>query len=604
MAIEDNDAEAGYAFIGAVHDLLASARSHQKADLLLAAVMQALYEADRDFAEVVRRVGQIWPGAVLSEADVQMALELGSELRLVARTETLASGDVWTLTKNGVDDVRQHAQWVTELRERACEDVQERAASGLMTELNTDQAEALLDHLVRALGTAIRASQAPYTGQIDALLHTGRANQRVAPRHLDRDELLRAVGQSGDPAIDFVRSLALAAVDPLDPFGNELVSHITTGCILYAFVAGVDRQKLMRRIGSPTGQRAVLDTPLLVDLLGPRRVACSLEATIRSAVVGGWEVIALDHSVEEAAEVLHRDVPGIAKTLVDVLQDGTQQAWYASLADGQLPSLCVEALRDGTYSNLDQLIAAVDDLPARLEVLGVVVRPHGNQEPEMVSVLRESLRAELGERSHRSDVVLQRDAETMTVVWRCRQRKQSSQWPGGWVITKDRYMAPAYAKADLRDKVALTLTGAQWATLLSVSVDPVAVESLARAAAAQIMDEAAWTLPVRYPPHIAVELARQLSPEQGGSDTDIRVAQMTLDDALVDSQTGAGVASTVLAERARRINALAETDKQRLAERLAAARRSAEDARADADKAHIRRLEGEQQNRRAFDRQP
>lgn len=587
------DPTAGYAFIGAVHELLASSRSHRKADLLLAAVLQALFEADRALPEIVARVQQIWPGAVQAASDVEAALELGSELRLVARAESLGSHTVWTLTKTGADDVRQHAEWVGDMRARAREQVRERARAGLMTDIDEEQADALLDHLVRALAQAIRSSQAPYVGQVDAMLNTGRASGRVMPKHLDRDVLLQAVGDGDDPTIEFVRGLALAAVDPLDAFGNELVSHITTGCILYAFIAGVDRQRLLARLGSPSGQRVVLDTPLLIDLIGPRRVAGPLEETIRTAVACGWDVVALEHSIEEAQQVIHRDVPEINKTLVGALQQGSQQAWYASLTEDQLPSLCVEVLQDGTYRNLEQLLAAADRLAERLSDLGVTVRAHGNKDEGRVTRLYDALENQLSERNHRSDQVLQRDADTMAVIWRRRERQRGSHWPGGWVVTKDRYMAPAYAEAEPRDHVSLTITAAQWATLLAVSAAPAEVERLAQAAAGQFMDDAAWTIPVRYPPDVAIDLARQLSPEQGGSETDIRVAQMTLDEAL-DEPTGASVASLVLAERARRINKIASTDKRRLTEGLAAARESAAAAQTKAQDADNQRLRSEQ----------
>lgn len=80
------------------------------------------------------------------------ALELGSELRSVARAESLGSHTVHTLTKTGADHVRQHAEWVGDMRARAREQVRERARAGLMTDIDVEQADALLDHLVQAPG--------------------------------------------------------------------------------------------------------------------------------------------------------------------------------------------------------------------------------------------------------------------------------------------------------------------------------------------------------------------------------------------------------------------------------------------------------------------
>lgn len=592
----DHTESSDFAFIGAVHGLLKSTRSSQKADLLLAAVLQALYESDRAFAEVVERVRQIWPGAVQSDTDISDALAIGSRLRLVAKAESLDETAVWTLTKTGADDVRQHSNWVSEMRSRARNDIQERARAGMLQDLSGGQADLILDRLVHGLAAVVRSSQAPYIGQVDALLHTGRANQRLSPRNLDRDALLSSMGDETGAAAEFLRALALAAIDPLDPFGNELVSHITTGCILYAFVAGVDRQHLLKRVGNPGDQRAVLDTPVLIELLGPKRMSSGLLRTIRSAVEAGWEVIALEHSVEEAQQVLHRDVPTIQGQLRNAVATGSREAWYASLTEDQLPSLCVEVLREGTYKSLEGLLVAADALPGWLQSLGVLVRPHNNEDNAQVQRCFDALTDVLAEtdKGARSELVVQRDANSMTVVWRRRRRPTSGSWPGGWVITKDRSMGPAYVRVNSRDKVNLALTPQQWATLLSVSASPVDVEALARAAADQFLDEAAWTLPVRYPPDVAMDLARQLSPEHGGSETDLRVAQMTLDEALVypDSTT---IAASVLSGRANRVNNLSEATLQRWSEGMAQERERAQAAEVQALKADNKRLDSEQE---------
>lgn len=290
-----------------------------------------------------------------------------------------------------------------------------------------------------------------------------------------------------------------------------------------------------------------------------------------------------------------------AGTLTDIkdalrlaVAGGSREAWYASLAEDQLPSLCVEVLRDGTYSNLEQLLLAADHLTQRLEELGIVVRPHGNVDDD-ATVVRcfEALQEQLAGGKARSDLVLQRDADSMAVVWRRRRRARTGRWPGGWIVTKDRAISPAYLRAQSQDKVSLTLTTAQWATLLSISAKPVDVEDLARAAADQFVDEAAWTLPVRYPPEVALELARQLSPEHGGSDTDLRVAQMSLDEAL-ETPDSAAIASMVLSGRTRRVNSISQADRERWSQGLETEREDAKAARLKAAEETAARVQTEQ----------
>jgi hypothetical protein len=595
LPASDSSDSSDFAFIGAVHGLLNSSRSAEKTDLLLAAVLQSLYEFDRGLPALVERVQQIWPGAVSSDNEVMAAIEVGIKLGLIAEVESLDPDTTWTLTRQGMDDVRQHVDWVKEIRHRARDQVQERARSGLQTELTAEQAEQVLDRLVHGLARAIRATQEPYVGQVDALLHTGKGGQRLAPRSFDRAALLESLNGSSDDLGQFVRTLAFDAIDPLDPFANELVSHITTGCVMHAFVAGTGRHELLKRLGKPEGQRAVLDTPVLIDLLGPKRLAIGLQRAIRSAVDSGWDVVAFEHSIEEAREVLQRDVPGIQVAMRTALADGVQATWYATLADGQLPSLCVEVLRDGTYQSLDHLLAAADRLPRLLEGFGVNVRGHGNDGDSRVQASFEALEEQLGvTNSTRSEHVLERDANTMAAVWRRRARpSRGGRWPGGWVITRDRAMTPAYLHAQTRDKVPLTLTGGQWATLLSISAPPIEIEGLARVAAEQFVDEAAWVLPVRYPANIALDLARQLSPQHGGSNTDLRMAQMTLDEAL-EAPDSSQIAAAVLSARTRRVNNLAQAEKERWLEGVSREKERATGAQLQALEEANARLAAEQ----------
>jgi hypothetical protein len=89
-------------------------------------------------------------------------------------------------------------------------------------------------------------------------------------------------------------------------------------------------------------------------------------------------------------------------------------------------------------------------------------------------------------------------------------------------------------------------------------------------------------------------LARQLSPERGGSSTDLRFAQMSLDEAL-EEPSGEAIASLVLSERARRINKIAASDKQRLTAGLADAKESAKASQLMAAEAQNVGLHQEQQ---------
>lgn len=67
---------------------------------------------------------------------------------------------------------------------------------------------------------------------------------------------------------ELLSALALEAFDPLSTFGNDLVMHITVGYMLHSFIARRDNLGARKASGTLRGDRAVLDTPVLLPLLG------------------------------------------------------------------------------------------------------------------------------------------------------------------------------------------------------------------------------------------------------------------------------------------------------------------------------------------------
>jgi hypothetical protein len=580
-----------YAFLGAVHELIDSSRVATSADLVLAATCHALRSGDKTPTELVAIVDQIWPGARTSTEVVLHALELGQELHLVEQRQAIGDSTLWALTVNGVDDVERQVSWAHDLRERTRIDLVRRAERDLDILLDSATSELWLDRLVRALVEGVRRSQDVYLGRVDEIV-----GHRLSPRGIDQGTVVALLddARSNPATVDFLKSCAIAAFDPLDPFGTDLISHITVGCVLHSYVAGRDGSAALQRLGSPIGQRALLDTPVLVDLIGPRRVSDPTQVTIKAAVAAGWDVIVCEHSVQELTQVVSREVPLIRRAFAEAHAAGVRDEWYASLVADQLPSYCIEALRDGTYSSVDELIGAAEGVVEVLQRLGVQVREHGNDNDlAYVERCRRALETTLATARRRSEAVVQRDADSMALLWRTRRRPQRGAWPGGWIITSDRQITSAYRVAQTSDQVQLTLSLPQWTTLLSVTVPPAEIVDLATAAATQLLDEAIWLLPSRYPSDVALDLARQLSPERGGSEMDLRIAQLSMEDLLDEAderRSATSIAADVLAERMKRAEILknlaidSERRQRQAAESQAAAsaRRSQdESARAD-----------------------
>lgn len=543
----------GYAFVGAVHSLVQASKSATKPDLILAAACHSLRDGDKTTDELRSVVTRVWPGARVGVEDVETSLSMGAELGLLHPVTGLDEARLWQLTPRGVDDVQRQVDWVSSLRERTAAALRIKAKSDLGLKISSPQAELWLERIVGALIAGITASQDAYLGRVDHLV-----GKRLSPRKVDRNLVLSHLDdlQSEASIIEFLKACTVSALDPLDPFGDELVSHITTGCVLHSYVAGRESAAVLDALGSPVSQRALIDTPVLVELIGPSRVSQSVTLTIATAVEAGWDVVVCQHSIDELIGVIELEVPQIREQFTQAHARGIKEEWYASLAPNQLPSFAIEVLRDGTYKSIDQMVGAAKSIAQRLQGLGVIVREHFNDNDRPnVDRCRVALEREVAG-THRSNNAIQRDAESMALIWRRRRRQETgNRWPGGWIITPDRHLSAPYAEIARGDRVALTLSVSQWSTLLSVTVPPVDVVGLAEAAASQLVEEAMWLLPSRFPSDVALELAERLSPERGGSETDIRYAQMTLDlalDAEHSERTANAIAADVLAARVKR----------------------------------------------------
>lgn len=580
-------------FLSAVHYLVQNPGKADATDLLLAAIMHSLDERSLRVADLSDRVKKIWPASATGADDILDALKVGRELGLVVESPNLQGTDEWMLTQSGANDVARHRAWAQQLRTQSAKQLAERAKDALGIELSTEQASLWLHALTKALVAGVQHAQDAYHGNIEQLV-TG----SVRPRGIDRDAVLEAINDHEGDRGEFLRACALAAIDPIDPFGNEIISYITTGCILHSVVAQSARARVKHELGSAVGERAFLDTPCLMALLHVERVSAPMSLAIKTAVAQGWEVQVLEHSLEELREVLERSARELPTAFKSARERGARDDWLATLIDDQVTSMLIEGLQSGLYPDVRSFGSAASRLDRILADLGVTIRPASNYNRTEVTRFADALKESLGERGARSSVVIDRDAETMAAARRRRarqpQQRGNSKWPGCWVITTDRHMGRAYATVT-RTSVILTLTPSQWTKLLAAFSDPIGVVDLAVASADQWIEEAMWTIPVRFPAEMAAALAASLSPQAGGSSTDLRVAQLTLADALeATDATGASLASNVLERRTKRLH-------NSMSIRLEEAEGRAEEDRLARLEAEMKRAQAELAARRASD---
>jgi hypothetical protein len=423
----------------------------------------------------------------------------------------------------------------------------------------------------------------------------------IAPRRFDRNrafEVLRNPDLDSG-VIEFLEAAVIAALDRTDPFGNDLVNHIATGCVLLAFLAERDHAAVRERLQEVVDEEFVLDTPVLVPLIGPTKDAEPIIGAIKATISAGARVVVAEHTVKEFIELVETIGAEHIPTLTQALSDGLNARAYCTAVNSQALETWVAALYEGRYKSWREFEKEAHRIGQRLQDLGVIVRPHGNRVPETVAACGTALSQELSERSHpRSAAAIERDANTMAMVLRHRLKHQGSDrlWPGSWIVTTDRHIGPAYRGLSPKDAVPVTLSIPQWAVLMTSCRRTVTVKELATVTAPLVRRQAILAIAARYPADVALEIAKVLAPDENGpAGTDLRVAQLvsanvTSMDAVLDPTTGLpagttplGLAGDVLVRRRRRMEAQqwavaarAEEDRLRAQDEAVSAERTAQ----------------------------
>lgn len=584
--------------ISAAHALLNSDRIADEQELLLTTVVEVLAGSAMVSSEVAAAVQRIWPGAELTAEVIDSALQRGLEAGLLTTQDTLIE-KAWALTPSGRAETDGTRSWYEDAIARLADQVRDRAREDFGS-VTREQAQLWAGLLIDLLARGIRQMESAYEGNV-----TRRADGGISPVGLDAQVMFDELDKRSVSVeiATFLKSCLLGAIDEADPFGNEIVNYVATACVLTAVAARRSRADATAKLGNLNGLRMLLDTPVLVSLVGVASDAARIEMAIKAAVLLKADVVVPEHVLEELHEVVLRVERDSIGALTTALASGINTRIYRATVNDQILETFLDAAEAGRYKNWSEFRQASEQLSIRLKELGVSVRPHHNYDPAIVMTCRERLIEQLDRAGGgRSDAVIDRDAQSMAMVWRHRRRHRatsSSLWPGGWVVTTDRQMSPAFARVDPADPVAITLTPAQWATLLSECADPPAVRDLVIAAASFVREESMLAIAMRYPPKVALDLARTLNAD-GVSSTDTRVAQMSLEDLLDQagghpSLSGEKLAGRIMERRIRRQTAAADVQR----EELERARARSEEAREAAEA----QLEAERVAREAMARQ-
>jgi len=353
----------------------------------------------------------------------------------------------------------------------------------------------------------------------------------------------------------------LAAIDETDPFGNEIVGYVATGCVLHAVAAGRNGASAREKLGGLAGRLVVVDTNVLLRFLGPSLSADPFRQTVRHALTAGMDVVVPVHVLDELREVVENLGNKYIPDLVTNLKAGiSSRVFIQSVSVSSLAEF-VAACEEGIYSGWPAYVDRVSKLESELGLMGISVREHQNIDRPRVSRAEAVLANEITQHGHvRKALAIARDAESIEMVWRARREHdpiKDGLWPGGWFLSTDLRVEPTYQVLEGADSPSFVLRPVQWATLLTEAASGADASVLVEAAASYLRQETMISIAVKYPPATVLALARGLFSDEF-SETDERVAQLSLTgliDLVGDGSTPSGeqVATQVLARRSERV---------------------------------------------------
>ncbi len=554
--------------LAAVGAVLSHDRRATEHDIVIQAALEPLREGPKSESWLVSYLQGVWPGAGVNSARLAAAMGVARQAELVVRGSH--NGQVeWSLTPKAAAEVSHMRDWANDILESTARQVREQlAAAGR----DVTPSEALLwtGRLKHALLVAVRGSFAAYNGEV-----TGNGDTLLAARHYDLQSMRKSVLETAGGASDaeLLLSLAMSAINPVTDFGNDLVTTITVGYMLHAFIGRLDHLQDRASIGSLKGEYALLDTTVLKLLLGAPEQAQSLHRAITAAVEAEMVVIVPEHYLGELQDLIN-GIAGDNRDLIRSVETGKIKPLdLSAVIDNEILSLWLRGLGAGTYRNFADFRVAASSLGATLRTYGVRVQPHGNKTSDNAKRFIPPLAAEVAKRLRtRTAAALTRDAEAMALAHRLRRSGGSSTfWPTAWVITGDACMGPAYKHLYPADAFPLTLTPASWLSILCNCSTPATAAGLALAASKLLAEDAFMNVAARFTPKTAAEIARALGPEAGGSTLDLHVAQLSLDEILHNqpdfdqdnNALGARIAAEVIRKRGERQTASFEQARMR-----------------------------------------
>lgn len=592
--------------LAAIHAALNDDAAGWQQDVILNAVIEILTGGDYTCGELAAALNTMWVTQAITEVAVDRALADGRELELVVPNTSLGGRTKWTATAGARSDVEKNHLWAERVFGTFQKQMVERLADEGV-ELKPERYKRVAAQVLQALAVGAAGTFEVLAPGTSRLLRPVNFDRRAAERWLETKVEPASVR-------DGCKILVMASLNPLDEFGSEVVHLLVMGNLLRGVMTRQD-------VPDPVdlgGTRLLLDTSVLVDLIDEDTNAQHqlLQVVALTQRLGGVVVVA-EQTMEEWArlwDAADREQPR-------QLEAAALAAHADLLVRNKLVQIFIRVRSKDQSVNWPRFEVGRRDLAARLNELGIVARPSGNNTPadqDLEGRAAAEIRKVDEERESRGrqrrHTAVAADATSLAMI--ARWRLQAPQHPAaGYFCARDTLTGKAFGRLFPTDMAPLTVNPEGWLLCMArlVTGDPAEKRRLVEVVGSNVVSETFFGMATGYSVEDALHVSNIMNEDGSLSPRDLQtMVQLDFEgamegpsDDLARSRAEEALRrrSSRRDERALRLEAASIDDSQRAAEREKAAddqvreaeRRREQDVTrvtADLDRVHAKELAG------------
>jgi hypothetical protein len=488
-------------------------------DILIATILEVLQEESLPTHEVASRVRDVWPAMRLSDSQLASSVACARRLGLISESARPTDGAlVYSLEEGGRGSLSETRSF----------------AAGVVDRFNAQLSDELFSRrTVLAPGDADAIGATVLAGIRQLVADAFRPGLALPGESLggwlripsiDEDAITRFVsGKVTDPErSSLVGGLLRLALDHASAFGNEIVHELIVGYLLYLFMTRPDHARAAESAGSLEGERLIIDTPVLVQLLGPPEVRQPVLDLLARAKQAGMDVRLHERTIEEFRTTLEttgiRDAPTFEKAMrggadPQLLATGTRSrqvtwSWLRWCERQPLNRRTWNAWM--TSDGPERIVTTMGALGFTAE-MGET--GYSFEAAARIADFRDRLAKQIEARDHvrdRTEEAITHDAKNLWEIWQSRVENpatESKVWPGGFLLSPDKQIGETYEAVAGPQVFPVAITVSQCAQIISAYSGPKSGEELARSLAAGVAAELLLERAANIPPQAIAELA-------------------------------------------------------------------------------------------------